>query len=160
MTEITEDTLVYRKDDWGKSHDLYAIFAKLVGLDDDTVSSILTFVVAETLPCGSGLVEVLGNILNVDIKTDWKPDDTFFTLLRDKEVLNAMLKEVEGKAKADAHITATAKGQKQLIQESLKNNTDKKDWSPRYMAFPMKAYTKRGGIRAIDDWKVVKKYYR
>ena len=30
ISDIGEDTLVYRKDDWGKSHDLHAIFARLI----------------------------------------------------------------------------------------------------------------------------------
>ena len=48
--ENSDDTLVYRKGDWGKSHDLHAIFTKLIGLSHEDVTSILTFVVAETLP--------------------------------------------------------------------------------------------------------------
>ena len=160
MADVTEETLVYRKDDYGKSHDLYDIFAKLVSLDDETVLTILTFVVAETLPCGSALVEVHGHLLSVEMGECWTPDDAFFELLRDKEAINAILKQVGGKAKADANITATAKVQKQLIQDCLKNNANKEGWLPRYMEFPMRAYTKRGGIQAIDDWKVVKKHYR
>ena len=160
MADIVEETLVYRKDDYGKSHDIYGLFAKLLELDDETVNTILTFVVAETLPCGSALVEVLGNLLSVEMSECWTPDEIFFGLLRDKEGMNAILKEVGGKAKADANITATAKVQKQLIQNCLKSDEKKKDWLPRYTEFPMRAYTKRGGIQAIDNWKAVKKHYR
>jgi len=28
-----------------------------------------------------------------------------------------------------------------------------------YMDFPMRSYTKRGGIDAIDNWKTVKKHF-
>lgn len=35
----------------------------------------------------------------------------------------------------------------------------KPDWQPRYMRFPMASYTKRGGIRAMDDWKAAGKHY-
>ena len=82
--------------------------------------------------------------------------------LRDKGAINAILKETAGKAVANAHITSTAKMQKQLIRESLsaKSDTDALEWQPRYMQFPMKSYTKQGGIAAIDAWKAVKKYYR
>lgn len=53
---------------------------------------------------------------------------------------------------------ATAKAQKQVVQKCLDGTRarGKADWQPRYMAFPMKAYTKRGGIDAVEGWKRVK----
>ncbi len=119
MEDVAEDTLVYRKDDWGKSHDLHAIFAKLIELDDASVNTILTFVVAETLPAGSAMVEVLGNMLSVDMADHWQPDQTFFDLFRDKEAINACLKHIGGKRVADAHISSTAKVQKNIIADYL-----------------------------------------
>ncbi len=178
MEDVAEDTLVYRKDDWGKSHDLHAIFAKLIELDDASVNTILTFVVAETLPAGSAMVEVLGNMLSVDMADHWQPDQTFFDLFRDKEAINACLKHIGGKRVADAHISSTAKVQKKIIADYLDGTREggkqeagsatarqgsKKatsgNWQPRYMAFPFGVYTKRGGIAAIDQWKAVKKFY-
>jgi len=158
MKEGENDTLVNRKEDWGNAHDLHEVFTKLLALDDKAVLKVLTFVVAETLPCGSKLVEALGHKFSVDMGQSWTPDDTFFALLRDKEAVNAMLKHVGGKAAADAHITETAKKQKSCIQEKL-TQEKAKGWLPHYMQFPMKAYTKRGGISAIDHWKAVKKHY-
>jgi len=165
MGDNADDTLVYRKDDWGNSHDLHKVFAKLIELDDEQVTSILTFVVAETLPSGSAIVEVLGNMLSVDMTDHWIPDETFLNLYRDKEAINAMLKHIGGKHVADGNITATAKVQKKIIADYLDGTRKggKKatsgDWQPRYMDFPMRAYTKRGGIAAIDNWKAVKKHY-
>ena len=157
----TEDTLVARKTDWLKSHDLHAIFAKLISLSDAEVMTIQTFVIAETLPSGSAMVEVLGDMLNVDMAQSWSPDQTFFDLLRDKPAINAMLKQVAGKITADAHISSTAKVQKQIIQDCLNGTRKgaKQDWQPNYMAFPMTDYTKRGGIEAMTGWNVVKKNY-
>ncbi len=162
MTKSDDETLVYRKDDWGKSHDFHVIFSKLITLSNEEVTSILTFVVAETLPCGSSLVEMLGNLLTVEMKDHWQPDQTFLDLLRDKQAINGMLKQVAGKTTADAHISSTAKVQKQVIQNCLdgKRKAAKSDWQPQYMEFPMKAYTKQGGIRAMDEWKAIKKHYR
>ena len=161
FNEDADDTLVYKKDDWGKSHDLHEIFAKLIALSDDEVSTILTFVVAETLPTASAMVEVLGDILSVDIADSWKPDDIFLTLLRDKEAINAMLKHIGGKRVADGNITATAKVQKQIIKDYLDGTRKgaKKDWQPRYMDFPMRSYTDKGDISAIDKWSEVKKNF-
>lgn len=157
----TDDTLVARKSDWNKSHDFHAIFAKLISLSDDEVMTIQTFVVAETQPSGSAMVEVLGDMLNVDMAQSWSPDQTFFDLLRDKPAINAVLKQVAGKITADAHISSTAKVQKKIIQDCLNGTRKggKQDWQPNYMAFPMADYTKRGGIEAMIGWNVVKKNY-
>jgi len=162
MTKKTDDTLVYRKDDWGKSHDLHKVFTKLLSLDDDAVMQVLAFVVAETLPSGSAMVEALGKLLGTDMVAFWSSDETFLDLVRDKEVINAMLGEVAGKSVADGNLTATAKVQKQIIADCLngKRKDAKQDWQSRYMRFPMGSYTKRGGIRAVDAWESVGKHYR
>lgn len=162
MEDIADDTLVYRKDDWGKSHDIHEIFNRLLNLDDASVASILTFVVAETLSSGSAMVEVLGDLLSVDMADHWQPDQTFLDLLRDKEAINAMVKQVAGKATAEAHISSKAKVQKGIIQKCLSGECQggKTDWEPRYMGFPMRAYTKREGIEAVEQHKAVKKHYQ
>jgi len=156
-----KNTLVARKTDWLKSHDLHAIFAKLISLSDEEVMTIQTFVVAETLPSGSAMVEVLGDMLNVDMAQSWSSDQTFFDLMRDKPAINAVLKQVAGKITADAHISSTAKVQKKIIQDCLNGTRKgaKQDWQPNYMAFPMAGYTKRGGIEAITGWNAVKNNY-
>ncbi|MEM9146197.1 MAG: hypothetical protein AAGC57_08355 [Pseudomonadota bacterium] len=127
-------------------------------LDDETVLRILAFVTAETLACGSAMVEALGVRLGTDMAKHWSPDETFLDLLRDKEAINAMLREVAGKRVADANATATAKVQKGIVRDCLDGTRKggKSDWQPRYMAFPMRAYTKRGGLRAVEGWTAVK----
>lgn len=154
-------TLVNRRDDWGRPLDVHAVFAKLETLSDDEVMEILTFVVAETLPSASELVEGLGVQLNVDMKAHWTPDQTFFDLLRDKEAINAMVGEIGGKTVASSNVTATAKVQKQIVQDFMngENGREQTDWQPRYMTFPMEAYTKRGGIDVIRKYKAVKKHF-
>ena len=161
LTDGNDETVVPRKDDWQVSRDVHAIFAKLTTLADEDVTRILTFVVAETLPCGSAMVEGLGAKLGVDMSDHWAPDQTFFDLFRDKQAINAMLKEVGGKVTADAHIASTAKVQKKIIQDYLDGTRKggKKDWHPRYMAFPMATYAKRGGIDAVENSKAVSAHY-
>ncbi|MCP4185521.1 MAG: ParB/RepB/Spo0J family partition protein [Hyphomicrobiales bacterium] len=164
------DTIVPAKNDWQRQNDLYKIFAKLIELDDVNVTRILTFVVAETLPAGSAMVEVLGNLLNVDMADHWQVNETptqsvFLDLHRDKEAINAMLKHIGGKHVADGNISATAKVQKKIIADFLDGTrkggkkANNGNWQPRYMDFPMRAYTKRGGIATIESWKAVKKHY-
>lgn len=155
------DTIVPVKNDWQRKNGVHEIFAKLIKLNDESIIRILTFVVAETLPAGSTMVESLGNLLSVDMGEFWQVDDTFLDLHRDKEAINSMLKHIGGKRVADGNISATAKVQKKIISNYLDGTRQpqKKDWQPRYMDFPMRAYTKRGGIEQIENWKAVKKHF-
>lgn len=161
LMKCSEDenaTFVRRKGDWGNSHDLYEIFATLQELSDEAVMTVLIFVTAETLPCGSWMVEDLGEMLQVDLSKDWSPDDTFLALMRDKEVLNEMVTEVAGKEVADANISATVKVKKQIIGDCLSGNRTSKveKWTPKYMQFPYGTYTDRGGISVIHQFKTAK----
>ncbi len=157
----TSDTITPAKNDWQRRDDVHEIFAKLIELDDGNITRILTFIVAETLANGSAMVEVLGNMLSVDMAESWQVDETFLDLARDKEAINAMLKHIGGKRVADGNISATAKVQKKIIADYLDGTRQphKADWQPRYMDFPMRSYTKRGGIEAVDNWKAVKKHF-
>eukprot|EP00873_Tetraselmis_striata_P002220 jgi/Tetstr1/422484/TSEL_013322.t1 len=155
LEKSNADMLVCRKADYGRGHDLADIFGRLCGLNDDTVRRIFTFAVAETLCCGSGLVEALGDRLGTDMRNHWTPDETFFDLLRDKDAINAMVEEVAGKYTAEAHTASTAKVQKSIIRQHLDGSRKprKTDWQPRYMGFPMRGYTERGGLDAIKTAK-------
>ncbi|GAB5469816.1 MAG: ParB/RepB/Spo0J family partition protein [Rhodospirillales bacterium] len=143
---------------FNKGCDLAALLAKVLALGNAEFERVLTFVVAETLPSGSVLVEALGNVLDVDLSQSWQADDVFFELLRDKEAINAVVKEVAGKQAADEYVSSTAKVQKKKIRACLDGTSPAKvkDWTPRYAGFPMKAYTKRGGIAAIERWNAIK----
>lgn len=92
---------------YSAGRDLCAVFARLLALEDDEVTRILTFVMAETLEAHSAITEQLGALLGTDPMTTWPPDDTFFDLLRDKQVINAMLGELAGDTVAKANLTAT-----------------------------------------------------
>lgn len=159
------DTIIPTKNDWQRRIDLPTLFAKLMKLDDEAVTRILTFVVAETLSAGSAMVEILGNILSVDMSENWSPDTTFLDLHRDKEAINAMLKHIGGKSVADGNISSTAKVQKKVIADYLDGTRQSQvkegsaNWQPRYMRFPFAAYTNRGGISAIKHWESVKKHF-
>ncbi|MFN3226824.1 MAG: ParB/RepB/Spo0J family partition protein [Hyphomicrobiales bacterium] len=151
------DTLTPQHKDWNSEERALHLYAKLTQMSDEEVMRLLVFVVAECLPSGGVLVEALGFQLDASLASHWSPDDTFFDLLKDKEAINAILKEVGGKATADAHVSETAKLQKKLIRQHLDGSRKphKPDWQPRYASFPMKAYTKRGGIEAIERAKAV-----
>jgi len=145
---------------WQSGRSLAAIFAQLLTLSDSDVTRILTFVMAESLQSGTGIIEQLGQLLAVDMHQHWQPDEPFFDLLRDKQAINAMVKELAGKQAADGNVTATAKAQKTILHDCL-NGTRKvkvKDWQPRYMQFPMQSYTERGGITIMEQWAGIAKH--
>lgn len=139
------DTIVRNNgDDWR----LASIFARLLTLDDDAVLRILTFVMAESLEAGTAVVEALGEAIPIEMAAYWTPDEAFFALLRDKQIVNAMLGEIAGKSVADANVSATAKVQKGIIRDVLAgegNRTPNPDWRPRWAAFPPRAYRDADG---------------
>lgn len=121
------------------------IFHSLLKMEDETVLRILSFIMAETLEAHTDMVDTLGSLIGTDMRNWWTPDDTFFDLLRDKAAINAMVREIAGDQAADAHTAATAKVQKQIINDCLsgQRQPEVKDWLPRYMAFPAGSYTQR-----------------
>lgn len=137
-----------RKVDWGTRRDLEAILAKLTTLTDDEALCILTFLTAECLPVASALVETLGAEMDVSLREDWKPDETFFALLRDKGAINGMVAEIAGTDIAAQHLTSTAKVQREVIKACLDGTRSAKtdQWLPRYMSFPMGGYTKQPNL--------------
>ena len=142
--------------------DICELFARLLDLPDEHVLRILTFVMAESLEAGTAQVEALGHILSVDMDKWWSPDDAFFDLLRDKPMINAMLAEIAGKQTAAEYVTATAKVQKKLMRACLDGSDGRKKvegWKSRYMRFPMRSYTRRKGLPAMEQWNAVKKLF-
>lgn len=142
----------------GDDYRVVELFAALLKLSEGDVMRALTFVMAETLETGTGVVEVLGTHLTVDIRDYWEPDDAFFDLLRDKAAVNAMLRHIGGKAVADANVTATTKVQKKIIRDFITGDgrTKAEGWLPHYLDFPFKAYTKGGGGRLTDSTARIK----
>src|SRR5690606_18412414 len=124
----------------------------LLNVPDSVVMDILGVVMAETLTAGSDLIETLGVHLDVEMADYWTADDAFLDLLRDREILTALLADVGGASVAAAHASEKAKTVKGVISDYLtgENGRDKQDaWVPRWMAFPPSAYTERGGVGTV-----------
>jgi len=134
--------LVGRRPEGGAS----GLFARLLSLDDAEVLQVAAVVMAESLAAGGAEVEAAGAWLKVDMAQVWSPDAAFFDLIRDRETVNAMLKEVGGKKVADGNLTEKVRTQKAIIQDYLAGANDRprvEAWTPRWMAFPAAAYTRR-----------------
>jgi ParB family transcriptional regulator, chromosome partitioning protein len=128
------------------------LFQRLLDLPDAVVMEVLAVVMAETLASGSCLIETVGLHLGVKMADYWVTDDAFYGLLRDREVLTAILSEVGGTAVAQAHAAEKTKTIKSVINDCLtggKGRTKVENWVPRWMAFPPSAYTQRGGVAMV-----------
>jgi ParB family chromosome partitioning protein len=136
-----------------EEHGICGLVMKLIGLADEVILQALAIVMAETLEAGSHLVELLGQHLTVDMAETFAPDDALLDLVKDRELLDAMLAEVAGKEAASANAKATGKVKRQIIADCLKGEggrTQVDGFVPRFMAFPPAAYTARGGVATVS----------
>ena len=137
----------------GEGLGLAALFARLLPLDDAQVLSILAIVMGETLWARSEMVDLLGAHLAVDMASVWQADDALFDLIRDREVLLAMVEEVSDKQVVTGNAKEPGKVLKGIIRDCLdgkKGRTKVEGWVPRWMRFPASVYTPRGGVGAVD----------
>ncbi len=121
-------------------------------MPDEAVLDILAIVMGETLETGTAVIELLGTRLGVDMAEVWQADDALLDLIRDREVLDAMLAEVAGDAVASANAGGNRQGQARIIRDCLtgENGSERQEgFVPRWMAFPPAAYTARGGVGTV-----------
>jgi len=107
----------------------------------------------ETLAVGSAEVDLLEQVTGTDMRTSWNDTIVLPDLIRDKELLNAVVAEVGGSDVAEANAEATAKVQRSILVDCLtgSNGRAKVDgWLPRWFAFPPSGYTDRGGIGCVE----------
>lgn len=122
--------------------DLTTVFARLLDLDDTAVMRVMTFAMAESLQADEPVVEAITYAVPVDMAAMWEPDDAFFDILRDKKVINAMVKDIAGKGTADGCLTDTGKAQKQIILNRIAGHGAEAtpEWRPKWMQIPAQHY--------------------
>ncbi|WP_415402455.1 ParB/RepB/Spo0J family partition protein [Tateyamaria sp. SN3-11] len=127
---------------WSPRPCITKVFATLQSLSDDEVTRILTFLMADSLSVHSPLIDELGEVMDSDMRQHWSPEPLFFDLVRDKQVLNEMVREYAGESIADQNLTATAKTQRAILNACLDGTRapEREDWMPYYMAFPQGSY--------------------
>lgn len=145
--------LVPSANDYGLHRDLIAIFETLLDMDDATVMRVMTLAMAETLSAHTPIIGKVAALIGTDMRNWWTPENTFFDLLRDKEAINAIVREVAGDHAADANVTATAKAQKAIITDALegRRTLHADNWIPRYLATPASGYTNRAASSYAPD---------
>lgn len=139
----------------GSGDHIVPVFVKLLSLADKDVFAILAVVMAETLQSATTLIELLGSYLEVDMAQCWEADSALLDLIRDKEILGAVLADVAGVDVAAANAKATGKVQRGVIADCLAGaggREKRTGWVPRWMRFPPSAYTARGGVDTVEQW--------
>jgi len=141
----------------GDDYSLASLFVTLLKLPDEDVLRLLALAMAETLAVGSATSELTGVLTGATLN-DWRPDDTFFDLVSNKEVINAMLSDIASPAVAQGNRDEPTKVKKAVIKDfmrGLNGREHKAEWLPSYFQFPIKAYAEHGGIAVADSWKTV-----
>ena len=136
----------------GDDRELVALFQRLLDLPDPAILDVVVIVMGETLASGSAAVEAVGLTLGVDMADYWQADPALFDLIRDKEVLTAMVADVAGQTVASANAKEKCATLKRIIADHLAGTdgrTKVERWVPRWMAFPPAAYTARGGVGTV-----------
>ena len=134
-------------------HGLAGLFVRLAALSDGDVMSILPIVIGETLAVGSAEVDLLGQLLGTDMRACWQDDAVLPDLIRDKQLLSAIVGEVAGADVAEANAAATAKVQRGILVDCLTGSNGREKvagWLPKWFAFPPSGYTERGGIGCVE----------
>ena len=133
--------------------DLVTLFHRMLDLPDAALMDIVAVVMGESLASGSAAVEAVGLVLGLDMGQWWASDDAFLALLRDRELLGALLAEVVGEAVAAANVKEKARTQRRILGDHLRGENGRQaraGWVPRWMAFPPSAYTARGGVGSVS----------
>lgn len=119
------------------------LYQHLATLPDEDVLAIAAVVMGETLEVGSSVIDELGDTLSVDMGGLWQADEVFFDLIRNKQVLSALVAEIAGTETATANAGETGKILKGIIRDCLageNGRTKVEHWVPRWLLFPAASY--------------------
>ncbi|MDG5488857.1 ParB/RepB/Spo0J family partition protein [Sphingomonas sp. BGYR3] len=130
-----------------------ALFWRLLDLPDTAIMDVIAVIMGESLASGSAAVEAVGLTLGLDMADWWQADPAFLELVRDREVLTALVADVAGEPVATANAREKGKTLKRIVTDHLEGNDGRSKverWVPRWMAFPPAAYTERGGVGTLN----------
>ncbi|QNA83762.1 ParB/RepB/Spo0J family partition protein [Sphingomonas sp. So64.6b] len=136
----------------GDDYGLVRLFLRLLDLPEPALGDVIAVAMGETLAAGGAAVEAVGLTLNIDMAQWWQADTAFFDLVRDKEVLRAMVAEVAGEAVAQANAKEKGVTLKRIVTDhlgGLGGRSRVEHWVPKWMAFPPAAYTGRDGVGTV-----------
>lgn len=133
-------------------HGVAGLFTGLALLSDEAAMSLLPVVMGETLAVGIAEVDMLAQHLGTDMRPNWQDDSVLPELIRDKQLLTAIIPEVAGDDVADANAEATTNVPRGILVDRLtgrNGRTKVAGWLRKWFAFLPSGYTERGGIGCI-----------
>ncbi|WP_448659178.1 ParB/RepB/Spo0J family partition protein [Sphingomonas sp. CJ99] len=136
----------------GDDYALVGLFARLLQLPDPAVMEVAAIVMGETLAVGSAAVDAVGLEIGLDMADWWQADAALLDLVRDGQLLGAVLAEVAGETVAAANRDEKARTKRRIVADHLAGADGRprvERWVPRWMAFPPSAYTDRGGVGTL-----------
>src|SRR3546814_11796845 len=92
----------------------------------------------------------------------WTPDDGLLDLIRDRKVVNAVLRDIAGKHTANANVAEKIKTQKSIIRDHLTGSNNRRKvegWVPKWLRFPATSYTARP-FATLATWKDVQRHVK
>lgn len=128
------------------------LFNHLAGMSDTDMLAVLAVIMGETLDARSEAVDLLGVHLGINMRDAWEPDMVLLDLVRDREVMTAIVTEVASEAVAQANAKAAVKVQRQIVHDCLTGSHGRAKvdhWLPKWLAFPPAGYTARGGVGSV-----------
>lgn len=142
----------------GNAYHLCEVFSALLAMSDDEVSTVVAYMMAETLEPGGSVVEAVAHVTGTDMSAYWTPEPAFFDLLRDKRAINAMVADIGTQTLADSCVTDTAKVQKKLITNRIEGEGCEAhpDWRPGWMQVPPSRLVEGAGCAPADAWVQIK----
>jgi ParB family chromosome partitioning protein len=151
-------TLIQNHGGHGEVDGTAGLFLRLLDMSDEQVLGIVAVIMGEALEAGSAVIEALGFHLGVDMSKVWQADDALFGLLRDRELLLAMVDELAGKEAAAGNAKEKASGLRAIVRDCLSGGNGRErvhGWVPRFMRFPPAAYTARGGVGTVRQFAAI-----
>src|SRR3546814_6932644 len=83
------------------------------------------------------------------------PGDALLDLIRDRKVVNAVLRDIAGKHTTNANVAEKIKTQKSIIRDHLTGSNNRRKvegWVPKWLRFPATSYTARP-FATLAKWK-------
>jgi ParB family chromosome partitioning protein len=138
----------------GDAYHLCETFAALLAMSDAEVMQVMALAMAETLDSGGPAAEAALHACGTDLRMHWKPDATFFDLLRDRRVVNAMVSDIGSPSLAEACASETLKAQKEVLANRIAGEGCKPDphWRPGWMQVPPARQVEGAASPPADAW--------
>ncbi|WP_291198196.1 ParB/RepB/Spo0J family partition protein [Hyphomonas sp.] len=138
----------------GDAYHLCETFAALLAMSDAEVVQVISLTMAETLESGGPAAEAVLHACGTDLRAQWKPDAAFFDLLRDKRVINAMVRDIGSPSLAEACAADTTKAQKEALLNRITGEGCKPDpsWRPGWMQVPPTRHVEGAACPPADAW--------